>query len=113
MGPAAPADVAAPLAGRPHAAGAYPLNKCGIENIVDTEAAMAKRNRTSFQKRNRERRKAEKAAKKRERREQRTNVPSQIAGVDSFADDADDAVDAVGPVTQTIDAETSAKDEPT
>ena len=49
---------------------------------------MAKRNRTSFQKRNRERRKAEKAAKKRERRDQRKDELPHVPGVDTVADDA-------------------------
>lgn len=67
---------------------------------------MAKRNRASFQKRDRERRKAERATRKRARREQRKNAPSRIAGVDSLVDDT------VGPVTEIIDAETSAQDAP-
>ena len=61
---------------------------------------MAKQSRTSFQKRNRERRKAEKAAMKRERREQRKNALSQGLSPDPVA------ADGVFPVPPAVDAET-------
>lgn len=48
---------------------------------------MAKRNRTSFQKRNRERRKAEKAAWKRERRDLRKNPSSETDTHDVVSDE--------------------------
>ena len=74
-------------------------------DAVTMEVVMAKRNRTSFQKRDRERRKAEKAARKRERREQRKNGLSDIPDVDTVADNA------LPPLTPTIDAEASAEEE--